>query len=602
MHYIRNFCIIAHIDHGKSTLADRLLEFTKTVSYNTKRNQHQLLDNMDLERERGITIKSHAVQMEYKYKNKIYVLNLIDTPGHVDFSYEVSRSISACEGALLVVDCTKSVQAQTVSNLYLALKKNLVVIPILNKIDLSDSRSECVIEEMVELMGCTPKDIISVSAKNGLGIEKVLDQIVTKIPPPNGDPESPLQALIFDSLYNPFTGVEAYFRIKNGCMKKGQKLKFMSTKKIYYAYEIGILKLKHISKNKIETGDVGYVVSGIKNTFEVKVGDTITDAKNPALKTISGFEEAKPMVFSSIYPVNSDQYEELRSSMEKLQLNDSAFTFRTESSPALGFGFHCGFLGFLHMEVVRDRLEREYGISVIVTIPNVSYRVFMKKTLTKKVIEVSNPSFFPETEKIHKIEEPYVFVSILTKEKYIGNVISLCIEKRGKMIENQHYLTSGRVKIMFEMPLAEIIFDFYDKLKTISSGYASFDYNFLGYRNSDLKKLTVLINYQKVEPLSLLVHQDNAFFMARKICKKLSILIPKHQFSIPIQVSISGKIVARETIKALRKNVIEKCYGGDISRKRKLLEKQKKGKKKMRQIGKVEIPSSTFMTFLKVKN
>ncbi|WP_185870805.1 translation elongation factor 4 [Blattabacterium cuenoti] len=600
MHYIRNFCIIAHIDHGKSTLADRLLEFTKTVS--EEKNKHQLLDNMDLERERGITIKSHAVQMEYKYNNQIYRLNLIDTPGHVDFSYEVSRSISACEGALLVVDCTKSVQAQTVSNLYLALKKNLVVIPILNKIDLSDSRSEYVIEEMVELMGCAPEDIISVSAKNGLGIKKVLDKIVTQIPHPNGDPKSPLQALIFDSLYNPFTGVEAYFIVKNGCVQKGQKLQFMSTGKIYCAYEIGTLKLKHISKSKIETGDVGYVVSGIKNTYEVKVGDTITDAKNPALKAISGFEESKPMVFASIYPVNSDQYEELRSSMGKLQLNDAAFTFKTESSPALGFGFHCGFLGLLHMEIVRERLKREYGVSVIITIPNVSYRIFMKKTLNQEVIEVNNPSDFPETEKIQKIEEPYVFVSILTKEEYLGNVISLCIGKRGKIIENQRYLTSGRVQIMFEMPLSEIIFDFYDKLKTISSGYASFDYNFLGYRNSNLKKITVLINHKKIDPLSLLVHKNEAFFMARKICKKLSVLIPKHQFSIPIQVSISGKIVARETIKALRKNVTEKCYGGDVSRKRKLLEKQKKGKKKMRQIGKVEIPSSAFITFLKVNN
>ncbi len=600
IHQIRNFCIIAHIDHGKSTLADRLLEFTKTVSIK-EYNKNQLLDNMDLERERGITIKSHAVQMEYKYKNQTYILNLIDTPGHVDFSYEVSRSISACEGALLVVDCTKSVQAQTVSNLSLALKKNLVVIPILNKIDLSDSRSEFVIEEITELIGCDPEEIISVSAKNGLGIKNVLDQIVTKIPHPNGNSKSPLQALIFDSLYNPFTGVEAYFIVKNGCIQKGQKLRFMSTGKIYCAYEIGTLKLKHVSKNKVETGDVGYVVSGIKNPYEVKVGDTITDSKNPALKEISGFEESKPMVFASIYPVNSDKYEELRSSMGKLQLNDSSLTFTSESSPALGFGFHCGFLGLLHMEVVRDRLDREYGISIIITIPNVSYRIFMKKK-TSQVIEVNNPSDFPETEKIQKIEEPYVFVSILTKKEFLGKVINLCIGKRGKMVGDQHYLTSERVKITFEMPLSEIIFDFYNKLKTISSGYASFDYNFLGYRNSNLKKINVLINHKNIEPLSLLVHKNNAFFMAKKICKKLSLLIPKHQFCIPIQVSISGKIVARETIQALRKNVTEKCYGGDISRKRKLLKKQKKGKKKMRQIGKVEIPSSAFMTFLKVKN
>ncbi len=592
--YIRNFCIIAHIDHGKSTLADRLLELTKTVS---EGNKDQLLDDMDLERERGITIKSHAVQMEYRYKNQVYILNLIDTPGHVDFSNEVSRSIAACEGALLVVDCTKSVQAQTISNLYLALKKNLVIIPILNKIDLPHSRSECV-EEIIELVKCKSEDIISVSAKNGLGIKEVLNQIVKRIPPPKGDPNAPLQAMIFDSLYNPFTGVLAYFRVKNGYIQKGQKLRFMSTGKIYCAYEIGTLKLKRISKDRIETGDVGYVVSGIKNTYEVKVGDTITDAKYPATKAISGFEEVKPMVFSSVYPINSDKYEELRSSMEKLQLNDAALTFSPESSPALGFGFHCGFLGLLHMEIVIARLKREYGISVIITIPNVSYRIFMKK----KMILVNHPSDFPEVEKIQRVEEPYVLVSILTKENFIGSIISLCIGKRGKIIGNQDYLPSGRIKVTFEMPLSEIIFDFYDKLKTISRGYASFDYTFLDYRNSDLKKITVLINHQKVESLSLLVHKNKAFFMAKKICQELSVLIPKHQFSIPIQVSISGKIIARETIKALRKNVTDKCYGGDISRKRKLLEKQKKGKKKMRKIGKVEIPSSAFMTFLKVKN
>ncbi|AWU45172.1 translation elongation factor 4 [Blattabacterium punctulatus] len=598
MHNIRNFCIIAHIDHGKSTLADRLLEFTKTVPEGYR---HQLLDDMDLERERGITIKSHAIQMEYQYKNKEYKLNLIDTPGHVDFSYEVSRSIAACEGALLVVDCTKSVQAQTISNLYLALKKNLFIIPILNKIDLSESRSEDVIEEIIELVKCKSEDIISVSAKNGFGIKEVLDKIVTHIPPPNGDSKAPLQAMIFDSFYNSFTGVIAYFKVKNGFIQKGQKLRFMSTEKIYYAYEIGILKLKRISKNKIEAGDVGYIVSGIKNTYEVKVGDTITDAKNPALKAISGFEEVKPMVFASVYPVTYDKYEELRSAMERLQLNDAALTFSSESSPALGFGFHCGFLGILHMEVVKERLEREYGITVIITIPNVSYKVFMKKK-SNQVIIVNNPSDFPEMEKIQKIEEPYVLVSVLTKKNFIGNVISLCIGKRGNIIGDQHHLTSSRIKITFEIPLSEIIFDFYDKLKTISKGYATFDYYFLDYRNSDLKKITVLINHQKVDALSLLVHKEKAFFIAKKICKELAILIPKHQFSIPIQVSISGKIIARETIKSLRKNVTAKCYGGDISRKRKLLEKQKKGKKKMRQIGKVEIPSSTFVNFLKIKN
>ncbi len=597
IHDIRNFCIIAHIDHGKSTLADRLLEFTKTVS---EKNRNQLLDDMDLERERGITIKSHAVQMEYKYDNKIYILNLIDTPGHVDFSYEVSRSIAACEGAILVVDCTKSVQAQTISHLSLALKNHLIVIPVLNKIDLSNSISEDVMKEIMELVGCKKEDIIPISAKNGLGISHVLNQIVTRIPYPKGDPKAPLQAIVFDSLYNPFRGIEILFRIKNGCIRKGQKLQFMSTGKIYSAYEIGTLKLKRISKNKINTGDVGYVVSGIKNASEVKVGDTITDAQKPAIKAIQKFKEFKPMVFASIYPVDSDKYEDLRSSIGKLQLNDAALSFSPESSPALGFGFHCGFLGFLHMEIVKDRLEREYDISVILTIPNVSYRVYMKNN--KKVLIINNPSDFPETEKLKRIEEPYVLVSIFTKDIYIGNVMSLCIEKRGIMISNHNYMTSKRIKIMFEMPLSEIIFDFYDKLKSISNGYASFDYNFIGYRDSDLKKITVWINHEKIEPLSLLVHKTKALFLSKKICQELSVLIPKHQFSIPIQVSVSGRIIARETIKAFRKNVTDKCYGGDISRKRKLLEKQKKGKKKMRQIGKIEIPSSAFMTFLKVKN
>ncbi|BAM99857.1 GTP-binding protein [Blattabacterium cuenoti BPAA] len=597
IHDIRNFCIIAHIDHGKSTLADRLLEFTKTVS---EKKRSQLLDDMDLERERGITIKSHAVQMEYKYNNKIYILNLIDTPGHVDFSYEVSRSISACEGAILVVDCTKSVQAQTISHLSLALKNHLIIIPVLNKIDLYDSISEDVMKEIMELVGCKMEDIIPISAKNGLGINHVLNKIVTRIPYPKGDPKAPLQAIIFDSLYNPFRGIEILFRIKNGCIRKGQKLRFMSTGKIYSAYEIGTLKLKHISKNKINTGDVGYVVSGIKNASEVKVGDTITDAQKPATKAIQKFKEFKPMVFASIYPVDSDKYEDLRSSIEKLQLNDAALSFSPESSPALGFGFHCGFLGFLHMEIVKDRLEREYDISVILTIPNVSYRVYVNNN--QKFLMINNPSDFPETEKLKRIEEPYVLVSIFTKDIYIGNVMSLCIEKRGIMIGNHNYMTSKRIKIMFEMPLSEIVFDFYDKLKSISNGYASFDYNFIGYKNSDLKKITVWINHEKIEPLSLLVHKTKALFLSRKICQELSVLIPKHQFSIPIQVSVSGRIIARETIKSFRKNVTDKCYGGDISRKRKLLEKQKKGKKKMRQIGKVEIPSSAFMNFLKVKN
>ncbi len=593
---IRNFCIIAHIDHGKSTLADRLLELTKTVSVGEK---PQLLDNMELERERGITIKSHAVQMKYTFKNEIYTLNLIDTPGHVDFSYEVSRSIAACEGALLVIDCTKSVQAQTISNLYLALKKNLVIIPILNKIDLSEYNSEEVMKEIVEVVKCKMEDILPVSAKKGLGIKNILDQIVQRIPPPKGDKNAPLQAIIFDSLYNPFTGVEAFFRVKNGCIRKGQKLRFMSTGKIYSAYDVGILKLKRISKNKIETGNVGYVVSGIKNTYEVKVGDTITDANNPAIYPVEKFDEVKPMVFASLYPVDSDQYEELRSSIEKLQLNDASLTFKSESSSALGFGFHCGFLGLLHMEIIRDRLEREYGISVIVTIPNVSYKIYFKDN---KIVIINNPSNFPESEKLKKIEEPYVLVTIFTKDLYIGNILSLCISKRGNVVGNQHYLTSGRIKISFEMPLSEIIFDFYDKLKTVSRGYASFDYNFIGYKKSDLKKITVLVNHEKIEALSLLVHKNEVFVMAKKICQKLAASIPKHQFSIPIQVSMAGKIIARETIKAFRKNVIDKCYGGDVSRKKKLLDKQKKGKKKMRKIGKVEIPSSTFITFLKVKN
>ncbi|BBA17498.1 GTP-binding protein lepa [Blattabacterium cuenoti STAT] len=596
IHDIRNFCIIAHIDHGKSTLADRLLEITKTIS---EKKGDQLLDDMDLEKERGITIKSHAVQMEYKYNNKIYTLNLIDTPGHVDFSYEVSRSIAACEGAILVVDCTKSIQAQTISNLSLALKNNLIIIPVLNKIDLFDSISEDVMKEIMELVGCKIEDIIPVSAKNGLGINRVLNQIITRIPSPKGDPKAPLQAIIFDSLYNPFRGIEIFIRIKNGFIRKGQKLRFMSTGKVYSAYEIGILKLKRISKNQINTGDVGYIVSGIKNANEVRVGDTITDNQIPAKKAIQKFKEFKPMVFASIYPVDSDRYEELRSSIEKLKLNDASLSFKPESSPALGFGFHCGFLGFLHMEIVKDRLEREYDISVILTIPNVSYIVYMKNN--QKVL-INNPSDFPEMEKLKKVEEPYILVSIFTKDIYIGNIMSLCIEKRGIMVENHDYMVSRRIKIMYEMPLSEIVFDFYDKLKSVSNGYASFDYNFIGYRSSDLKKITVWINHEKIEPLSLLVHKTKVFFLAKKICKELSILIPKHQFSIPIQVSVSGRIIARETIKAFRKNVTDKCYGGDISRKRKLLEKQKKGKKKMRKIGKIEIPSSTFMTFLKVKN
>ncbi|WP_185882689.1 translation elongation factor 4 [Blattabacterium cuenoti] len=604
MRYIRNFCIIAHIDHGKSTLADRLLEFTNTI-IPSNNNKNQLLDDMELERERGITIKSHAVHMNYSYKNNMYTLNLIDTPGHVDFSYEVSRSIATCEGALLVVDCTQSVQAQTISNLYLALKKKLIIIPIINKVDLldnNDPRYDNTICEMMELLGCkSHKEIISVSAKQGIGIKQVLENIITQIPHPKGNLHYPLQAMIFDSVYNPFKGIIAYFKVMNGVIKKGQKLRFMSTGKIYYAHEIGKLKLKKIAQNEIITGDVGYVVSGIKNADEVKVGDTITNDKDPALTSIDDFEEVKPMVFASIYPSDSNDYEELLSSMEKLKLNDASLIFNTVSSSALGYGFHCGFLGILHMEIIKERLKREYGLNVIITVPNVSYRVF-KKNINGFMI-INNPSEFPDMEKLIKIEEPYVLVNIISKENFIGSIISLCMEKRGNMIGSHKYLSFGkRVNFSFEMPLSEIMFGFYNKLKTISRGYASFDYNFLTYKSSDLKKLTIFINHQQIDPLSILVHKNYMLIRAKEICHELSLLIPKHQFSIPIQVSISGKIVARETVKALRKDVTAKCYGGDISRKRKLLEKQKKGKKKMRQIGKVNIPNSTFINFLKVKN
>ncbi|WP_317167301.1 translation elongation factor 4 [Blattabacterium cuenoti] len=594
MHYIRNFCIIAHIDHGKSTLADRLLELTNTV----KKSINQLLDDMELERERGITIKSHAVQMNYKYKNDIYTLNLIDTPGHVDFSYEVSRSISSCEGALLVIDCTKSIQSQTVSNLSLALNNNLVIIPVLNKIDLCDSINyNYVLEEIMDLLKCKKSDIIIVSAKTGIGVKKILDEIVNKIPPPKGDINAPLQAIIFDSKYNPFKGIEIFFRIKNGYIKKGQKLQFFSTGKTFFANEIGNLKLKKIPKNKISTGDVGYIISGIKNSSEVIVGDTIIEFNCSIIKKIKKLEKSKPMVFSSIYPIDSSRYEELHKSMDKLKLNDASIYFTPVSSPSLGFGFHCGFLGMLHMEIIKDRLEREFDISIIVTIPNVSYKVHTKEN---KILMVSNPSNFPDFGKVKKVEEPYVIVSILTEKNYIGNIISLCIKKRGIMID-QKYFSYKKVQILFEIPLSEIILDFYDKLKTVTKGYATFDYNFIGYRQSNLEKIVILINNEKIESLSILSHKERSQLLAKKICKKLSSLIPKHQFNIPIQASISGKIVARENIKSLRKNVIDKCYGGDVSRKKKLLYKQKKGKKKMRKLGKVEIPSSTFINFLKIK-
>ncbi|WP_317167117.1 translation elongation factor 4 [Blattabacterium cuenoti] len=593
MHYIRNFCIIAHIDHGKSTLADRLLELTNTIP---KKSRNQLLDDMDLERERGITIKSHAVQMNYKHKNDRYILNLIDTPGHVDFSYEVSRSISSCEGALLVVDCTKSIQSQTIYNLSLALKNNLVIIPVLNKIDLCDSNNN-VLKEIMGLLKCKKNDIVNVSAKYGIGVEKILHEIVNKIPHPKGDTDSPLEATIFDSIYNPYKGIEIFFRIKNGSIKKGQQLKLFTTGKTFYANEIGNLKLKKIPKNKINTGDVGYIISGIKNTSEVIVGDTIIEFNCSKITKIKNIEKVKPMVFSSIYPIDNDKYEELRNSMNKLKLNDASISFTPESSPALGFGFHCGFLGMLHMEIIKDRLEREFGVSIIVTIPNVSYKIYTKEN---KVITINNPSNFPEFGKFKKVEEPYIFISIFTKKDYVGNVISLCIKKRGVMMD-QKYFSYEKVKISFEIPLSEIILDFYDKLKTITKGYATFDYNFIGYRYSNLEKITILINNEKIESLSMLSHKDKSRSLAKKICKKLSILIPKHQFNIPIQASIFGKIIARENIKPLRKNVIDKCYGGDISRKKKLLDKQKKGKNKMRKLGKVEVPSSTFINFLKIK-
>ncbi|WP_185865296.1 translation elongation factor 4 [Blattabacterium cuenoti] len=594
MHYIRNFCIIAHIDHGKSTLADRFLELTNTI---VKKNKDQLLDDMDLERERGITIKSHAVQMNYQYKRKNYILNLIDTPGHVDFSYEVRRSIYSCEGALLVVDCTKGIQAQTVSNLSLALKNNLTIIPVLNKIDLSEKFFyKKIIEDIIDLTKCKTDEIITVSAKTGLGVKNILNRIIEKIPYPTGNSKNPLQAIIFDSIYNPFKGIEIFFRIKNGIIKKGQKLKLMSTGKFFYAHEIGNLKLKYIPKNKISTGDVGYIISGIKKNFGLKVGDTITDFDCPAKNFIQKIEEIKPMVFASIYPLNTDKYEDLRNSMEKLKLNDPSIYFIPESSPALGYGFRCGFLGMLHIEIIKDRLEREYGVSVIITVPNVSYKVYIKND----IIFINNPSNFSDSIKYKKIEEPYVTISIFTKKEFIGNIISLCTKKRGIMI-NQYYLSSGKVRIIFELPLSEIIFDFYNKLKTISKGYATFDYRFIGYRLVELKKIIILINYEKIESLSMLVHKENINFFAKKICKRLLNIIPRHQFDIAIQASVSGKIIARETIKSFRKDVIGKCYGGDITRKKKLLNKQKKGKKKMRTLGKVEIPSSAFMTFVKIE-
>jgi GTP-binding protein LepA len=598
MKNIRNFCIIAHIDHGKSTLADRLLDFTQTVTEREK--QAQLLDNMDLERERGITIKSHAIQMEYEYKGEKYILNLIDTPGHVDFSYEVSRSIAACEGALLIVDAAQSIQAQTISNLYLALENDLEIIPVLNKVDLPSANPEEVSDDIVDLLGCKLEDIIHASGKTGFGVDKILEAVIEKIPAPKGNPDEPLQALIFDSVYNPFRGIEVIFRVMNGAISKGQKIKFMATGKEYFADEVGTLKLNQVPKNTIGTGDVGYLISGIKEAKEVKVGDTITDAKEPTQNMIDGFENVKPMVFAGIYPVDTEDYEELRNSMEKLQLNDASLVFTAESSAALGFGFRCGFLGMLHMEIVQERLEREFNMTVITTVPNVSYLAYTKKDPETPFV-VNNPSDLPEPSRLDRVEEPYIKATIITKADFVGNVMSLCIEKRGQ-ITNQTYLTTERVELIFDMPLAEIVFDFYDRLKTVSKGYASFDYHPIGMRTSKLVRLDVLLNGQNVDALSALIHEDNAYHIGKKMCEKLRELIPRQQFDIPIQAAVGVKVIARETIKALRKDVTAKCYGGDISRKRKLLEKQKAGKKRMRQVGNVEIPQSAFMAVLKLND
>ncbi|MCE3279899.1 MAG: GTP-binding protein LepA [Bacteroidetes bacterium] len=596
MENIRNFCIIAHIDHGKSTLADRLLEYTNTIS---KRDmQAQVLDDMDLEKERGITIKSHAIQMDYVLNGKKYVLNLIDTPGHVDFSYEVSRSIAACEGALLIVDAAQGIQAQTISNLYLALGNDLEIIPILNKIDLPSAEPEAVKDQIVELLGCKREEIIPASGKTGMGVHDILEAIVSRVPAPKGDPTGPLQALIFDSVYNSFRGIIAYFKVTNGTIKKGDKVKFVATEKEYNADEIGVLRLKQEPRSEVKTGDVGYIISGIKDAREVKVGDTITTVANPCEGGIQGFEEVKPMVFAGIYPVETEDFEELRYSMEKLQLNDASLTWEPESSAALGFGFRCGFLGMLHMEIVQERLEREFNMTVITTVPNVSYHAY--DTKNEKLI-VNNPSDLPDPSKLDRIEEPYIKAQIITKSEYVGNIMSLCIGKRG-IITNQIYLTTDRVELMFDLPLGEIVFDFYDRLKTISKGYASFDYQPLDYRQSYLVKLDILLNAEPVDALSALIHRDNAYEFGKKMCEKLKELIPRQQFEIPIQAAIGAKIIARETIKAIRKDVTAKCYGGDISRKRKLLEKQKEGKKRMRSVGNVEIPQSAFMAVLKLND
>ena len=594
MKHIRNFCIIAHIDHGKSTLADRLLEYTATISQ--REAQAQLLDNMDLERERGITIKSHAIQMNYKVGDIEYNFNLIDTPGHVDFSYEVSRSIAACEGALLIVDASQGIQAQTISNLYLALEHDLEIIPILNKMDLPGAMPEEVKDQIIDLIGCKREEIIPASGKTGMGIPDIIQAIVDRVPAPVGEPDAPLQALIFDSVFNSFRGIIAYYKVVNGEIKKGDKVKFINTGKEYLADEVGILKLDMAPRNVVKTGDVGYIISGIKEAREVKVGDTITTVARPSLDAIQGFEEVKPMVFAGIYPVDTDEFEELREAMHKLQLNDASIVFEPESSAALGFGFRCGFLGMLHMEIIQERLEREFDMTVITTVPNVSY---IAHTTKGDEIIVNNPSDLPDPSKLDSVEEPYIKANIIAKAEFVGPVMSLCIQKRG-IIVNQSYLTSDRVELVFEMPMGEIVFDFYDKLKTISKGYASFDYHQTGYRKSDLVRLDMLLNDEPVDALSSLIHRSNAYDFGKKICEKLRELIPRQQFEIKIQASIGAKVIARETLSALRKDVTAKCYGGDISRKRKLLEKQKKGKKRMRQVGNVEIPQTAFMAVLKL--
>ena len=595
MKNIRNFCIIAHIDHGKSTLADRLLQTTGTIS--DREMKDQALDDMDIERERGITIKSHAIQMDYSFNKQDYKLNLIDTPGHVDFSYEVSRSIAACEGALLIVDASQGIEAQTISNLYLAIENDLEIIPILNKMDLPGAMPDEVTDQIIDLIGCSKDDIIPASGKTGLGVDNILEAIINKIPCPKGSETEPLEAMIFDSVFNSFRGIIAYFRVFNGIIKKGQQIKFFNTDKTYNADEIGVLKMELSPKNELRSGDVGYIISGVKKANEVKVGDTITSLLDPCENAIQGFEDVKPMVFAGMYPVETDDYEELRYSMEKLQLNDASLVFEPESSAALGFGFRCGFLGMLHMEIIQERLEREFNMVVITTVPNVSYNVFLKKEL--KEIVVNNPSELPEPSKLEWIEEPYIKAQVITKTDYVGAVMNLCIEKRGEL-NNQVYLTQDRVELSFEMPLSEIVFDFYDRLKSVSRGYASFDYSPVGHKKSDLIKLDILLNAEQVDALSALVHRSNAFTLGKRICLKLKELIPRQQFEIPIQAAIGAKIVSRETIKALRKDVTAKCYGGDITRKRKLLEKQKAGKKRMRQVGRVEVPQEAFLAVLKL--